>query len=616
MGNLIRLKVKEGGSAVTHVIDSDNIRFIKTATGLEPQLFTCTIHYINSGTLSVEFFCGDGMLLEKRITQAILNHPGGSIVDVDTKGVILAGDTIYRFTLDDVNVSGVAGEPVSFTLPLFTEQGLRIQYFSGITPDVEYNISNNLATLTFDPSYGSSQTAEISYRSPLNGPQLLTVFASLTLPAPKPFIYKVQADSEGGDYALPLMFPDMLEEAYGADTTVQLNYDFTIDWGDGSPIETITTEDVNDYIVHTYPNDVDEYTITMLGTYEGWAPGVYYEYDDDYYETGQDIRDIISWGDLKVLGPAMLSNIDSTNNGVITATDLPKLKIGLTNYYDEDYDDYQLSIESLFSYSYFIGNGDYDFSVWNVSNIEIFAGLFGDVDSFNNSSISSWDMSSAVNLNQMFGYTSFNQDIGSWDVSNVTTMEDMFAGSLFNQDINGWNVSNVTSTSYMFEGSIFNQDISSWDVSNVTNMNGTFSGSLFNQDISSWDVSSVTDMGYMFNGSYFNQDISAWDTSSVASMFGMFQYSLFDQDISIWDVSNVTNTSNMFRNSSFNQYISSWDTSSVTNMRYMFRNSSFNQDISSWNTSSVTNMEFMFNNATLFNQDLSTWNVANVLYYC
>lgn len=573
MGNLIRLKVREEGSAVTHVIDSDNIRFIKTATGPEPQSFTCTIHYINSGILIVDFVCGDGMLLEKRITQAILNHPGGSIVDVDTKGVIFAGDTIYPFTLDDVNVSGVAGEPISFTLPLFTEQGLRIEYNVGFPPQtgVVYNFSNNLVTLTFDPSYGSSQTAEISYTDLFNRPQSLTVFASLTLPAPKPFVYKVQAQSERGDYALPLMFPDMLEEAYGVDTTVQLNYDFTIDWGDGSPIETITTEDVNDYIVHTYPNDVDEYTITMLGTYEGWAPGVYYEYDDSYYDTSFDIRDIVSWGDLKVLGPAMLSNIDSTNNEEITATDLPKLKIGLTNYYDEDYDDYQLSIEDLFQDSYFIGNGDYDFSVWDVSNIEIFANLFNYTYSFNNSSIISWDMSSGVNLNSMFASTSFNQDIGSWDVSNATDISDMFSDSPFNQDISGWNVSNVTNMRYMFAG---------WEEL-----------SIFNQDISSWDVSNVTDMEDMFYNSEFNQDISTWDTSSVVNMYGMFDSSLFDQDISSWDVSNVTE------------------------MGSMFRDSLFNQDISSWNTSSVGYMYSMFQNATLFNQDLSTWNVASVVAY-
>ena len=123
-----------------------------------------------------------------------------------------------------------------------------------------------------------------------------------------------------------------------------------------------------------------------------------------------------------------------------------------------------------------------------------------------------------TNMNDMFGYSSFNGDISSWDVSNVTEMRGMFGNSQFNGDISSWDVSNVTAMNNMFGDSQFNQDISNWDVSSVTLMYGMFARSLFNGDISSWDVGNVTEMQNMFrNNTSFNNDLSGWDVSNVES---------------------------------------------------------------------------------------------------
>jgi surface protein len=46
----------------------------------------------------------------------------------------------------------------------------------------------------------------------------------------------------------------------------------------------------------------------------------------------------------------------------------------------------------------------------------------------------------------------FNQNISSWDVSSVVNMGFMFAGAIhFEQNIGSWNIQNVTDMSYMFE---------------------------------------------------------------------------------------------------------------------------------------------------------------------
>ena len=77
----------------------------------------------------------------------------------------------------------------------------------------------------------------------------------------------------------------------------------------------------------------------------------------------------------------------------------------------------------------------------------------------------------------------FNQDIGDWNVSSVLNMEQMFnSAHTFNQDLN-WDVSSVTDMENMFNGAdSFDQDLGSWDVSSVTNMNYMLSGTAISTD--------------------------------------------------------------------------------------------------------------------------------------
>ena len=104
-------------------------------------------------------------------------------------------------------------------------------------------------------------------------------------------------------------------------------------------------------------------------------------------------------------------------------------------------------------------------------------GMFSQTDAFNQD-ISSWDVSSVINMTNMFlEATAFNQDINSWDVSSVTSMNQMFYEALsFNQPLNGWNTSSVTDMEKMFKFAIlFNQNISNWCVTNITSEPAQFS---------------------------------------------------------------------------------------------------------------------------------------------
>ena len=347
-------------------------------------------------------------------------------------------------------------------------------------------------------------------------------------------------------------------------TTVTLplygSVNVTVDWGDGSTPQAITTEGNHN---HTYAAE-GTYTVTMTGSLG--------QFGNDWYGYGNadKITKVTSFGNL---------GLTSLCGAFFKAANLTEVPVVLPS---------------------------------TVTDVRY---MFTGTTSFNQD-IGGWDVSSVMSMRNMFYYaTSFNQDIGGWDVSSVRDVSCMFLGAnSFNQDIGGWDVSSVTVMFYMFYGaSSFNQDIGGWDVSSVTNMSEMFANaSSFNQDIGGWGVSNVTGMGGMFSGATsFNQDIGGWDVSSVTDMSNMFNAACsFNQDIGGWDVSSVTSMYTMFVGAtSFNQDIGGWDVSNVTDMGYMFYGArSFNQDIGSWDVSSVKDMGNMFDGVTL-----STVNYSSIL---
>ena len=367
------------------------------------------------------------------------------------------------------------------------------------------------------------------------------------------------------------------------------DYNFWIDWGDGTPLENATGDNPNP--PHTYTT-AGTFTVEIAGNFPHF-----------YLNNRADIKDklvsVEQWGD--IAWENMASMFHGVSNLTLNARDT-------------------LDFSSVTDMSFMFSNATFsgDISDWNVSGVENMLGVFSGVTAFNQD-IGSWNISKVTNMSSMFsGATSFNQDIGEWNVSNVENMNSMFSGATsFNQDIGRWNVDSVTDIEAMFESTSFNQDIGRWNVSSVESMLGVFrQNASFDQDIGGWNVSSVTNMSSMFSGATsFNQNIGGWNVPNVENMNAMFSgASSFNQDIGGWNVLNVENMNAMFSDaSSFDQDIGTWNVSGVENMLAMFSGAtSFDQDIETWNVSSVTDMEAMFSSATAFNQDIGTWNVSSV----
>ncbi|NVJ61130.1 MAG: BspA family leucine-rich repeat surface protein [Gammaproteobacteria bacterium] len=457
------------------------------------------------------------------------------------------------------NIETCTSNPLPDGLTLSVSQSGRTCVISG-TPTTEQRAQ--VYTITATNQYGSSEaTVTISISSP--GTAFITTW---------------KTDNEG------ISENNQIQISVNQD----LNYDYDIDWGDGTKDRNVTG-----FTTHTYAS-AGTYTITIVGVF----PQTYFSY---FQSDAKKLLSVEQWGNIEWLsgeGAFTYSNV------VLNATDVPNMS-AVTN------------MNHMFAEARRF-NGD--ISEWDVSSVTDMGAMFRGALSFNGD-ISDWDVSSVSNMGSMFYEAiSFNGDISRWDVSSVTNMEAMFYDAPnFNGDLSDWDVSSVTNMRTVFNNAIaFNQDLSNWNVSSVVNMSGLFNGAkAFNQDISDWNVSSVTTMANMFSGaSSFSGDLSQWDVSSVTNMDQMFANATnFDSDLSLWDVSSVTNIrQTFFGATNFNSNISEWDVSSVINMEGMFYEASrFNGDISAWDVSSVRFMRGMFQRAPSFNSDLSGWDVSSVI---
>lgn len=207
-------------------------------------------------------------------------------------------------------------------------------------------------------------------------------------------------------------------------------YDFTINWGDGT-IEDIVGEEYG--IQHEYES-YGEYQISIIGEFHNIGMGM----PPLFALTSKTwLYSIDQWGTIE--WKSFKGAFVNCNNLRMNATDLP-----------------------------------------NLDNVSSMSYMFDGASSFEGGNINEWDVKGVNEMSYMFrGAISFNGNIGNWgvNVGQVTTMDGMFEGaSSFNQDLSAWDTSNVGDMYNMFEGaSSFNQNLGNWDIRNVSSI--SFHGS-------------------------------------------------------------------------------------------------------------------------------------------
>ena len=353
-----------------------------------------------------------------------------------------------------------------------------------------------------------------------------------------------------------------------------------VDWGDGSPLETVTTA----FAPHTYAN-AGVYDIKIIGTCESWGYKEYGNPSSNYVSYTQYLTKVKQFGELGVT------------------------YYGFSNCANLEY------VTNLVSQNTFV----------NVTSMQ---GMFCKCTKLTNLDISNYNTSEVTTMKDMFvGCQNLETlIIGDIDTSKVSSMESMFNGcsKLTTLDIRGLDTENVSTMLSMFKGckGLTSLDLSGFNTANVKNMQEMFNGcsGLTSLDLSGFNTANVSNMKGMFEGcsGLISLDLSNFNTAKVTTMEDMFDSCtlLKELDLSSFNTSKVTNMHDMFANctSLENVNLSSFDTSSVTTMAAMFwKCSSLKKlDVTNFNTEKVTAMGGMFEGcSSLKILDLSSFDTQN-----
>jgi len=231
------------------------------------------------------------------------------------------------------------------------------------------------------------------------------------------------------------------------------DYDFTIDWGDGT-VEIYSGNEPT--VSHTYASAGD-YVVLIGGTFPYFA-------GDETDLSG--LISIDQWGNI-----AWESMEDmfyqATNLVTYSATDTPDLS-GVS------------SLRGMFA---FTDLSTADLSGWDVSTVTNFFAMFSGVASFDGD-LSDWVFSAdpyteanGLNFNGMFNLASSFTGTGldTWDVSNADSLATMFADATsFDADLSGWDISNVKDMFLMADGTglstvNYTSMLTAWSVLSVQN---------------------------------------------------------------------------------------------------------------------------------------------------
>ncbi|MEM6895274.1 MAG: BspA family leucine-rich repeat surface protein [Bacteroidota bacterium] len=278
------------------------------------------------------------------------------------------GETTYTFSIEDEN---------NELFVINSETGV-LQLAEGQSLDFEGEENSYVLTIKVSDQVNET-TAQITIA-------VTNVIESL-FEDPEAFIttWEIPADNFELNLPIPSFLP--LE-----------GYNFEIDWGDESPVETISNlQGIDDIPSHVYEQGT--FSIAIKGDFP------YFRTDDNNVMT-QTMRDalvdVTQWGAIRWQG--MNSTFESCSNlEGFSATDVPDL-----------------------------------------SEVTSMNQMFRNATSFNDG-FTDWDFSTITSMNAMFNSaTSFNQNISSWDVGHVTVFSNMFYSATdFDQDLGDWNISSV-----------------------------------------------------------------------------------------------------------------------------------------------------------------------------
>lgn len=295
-------------------------------------------------------------------------------------------------------------------------------------------------------------------------------------------------------------------------------YDFEVDWGDGSPRNHITAYN-DSAVTHTYTADGD-YIVTIIGKCWGWR----------FANAGSktNLLEVNSWG-----SDFRLGNKGQYFEGCVNLRVLAYDAINMT------------------------GTTNLRRCWYGCTSLDNRAKM---------------DTSGVTDFNGFLGNcTSYDAPVNDLNTASATTLYNMFGGcTIFNQPVSNFDTRKVQFFGYMFyRNYVFNQSVSNFKTTAATSMVAMFNDAqAFNQSLASFNTESVTDFSYFLRNCYvFDKSISHFDASSCTTLRAFAEGALLlNCPLPLFNTRKVTIFKDAFRNCpAFKQDISNLRFDSVVN---------------------------------------------------
>lgn len=376
-----------------------------------------------------------------------------------------------------------------------------------------------------------------------------------------------------------------------------------INWGDGSPIEYVTSLAPS----HTYATPGD-YDVSVAGFMPRWKQG----------NLGDKLKiiDIKQWGTVGIENCAGMF-YGCTNLGVITATDTP---------------DFSASVNMRNMFRGCTGITHLDTSEWKTPMVTDMASMFRGCARLTAIDGEKWDTSHVTSMENMFFGCAALTSVRAlhWDTAAVTDFDGMFTNCalLASLDTTNWKTAACTSMTAMFSGcaALDALRVTAWDVSNVQHMTAMFKGcaSLQALDVEAWRPAKALEMAHLFEGCTHVRElrVGQWRTPLAEVMTAMFKgcAALTRLDLTDWDTRRVLKMDSMFEGcanvADFD--IATWDMARVITIARMFYGCMrlVDIDVTHWDIDEVTDATDMFTLASLsvasYDALLTAWAARNV----
>jgi len=402
---------------------------------------------------------------------------------------------------------------------------------------------------------------------------------------------------------------------------------YTVDWGDGSPLENYTT---NTKASHKYTySSISASTLTSRGykqvivtvTPQAGQNLTSINLQQTFTRTNLTTSGQIPWLDIAIAGPNLTSI-------VLTGSTSPTFRMGwlervriissaLTSY------------ANLFAWCMVLKHVEFTTSstISNTSGMFYGCKAIETIPLFNTSSVTTMsnmfegcyllktipllNMQSVTIAQEMFALCSNLNNLPNITTSSLTNAYQMFSGCSSLESVPLFNTSSVTTMGYMFDGCKSLKNVPLFNTTLVTSMTRMFTNCSSLESVPLFNTQSVTTMSGMFQGCNSLKTVPLFNTQSVTSMSDMFFSCHSLKSVPLFSTQSVTDMSDMFNSCYSLESVPLFNTQSVTTMSGMFQDCVSLESVPLFNTQSVTSMTVMFYNCASI-KEIPNFNLSSL----